>query len=369
MLSTELLAVRRKRLAKNLENSNLDAVAIVPGANLYFLTGLDLHLMERPTVLIFFADGSMRAVIPALEKARWQTAMNEVATEYWQDCDGFDDAFAKAAQSVGPARIGVEGQRMRVFEYQALLRGFSDSTLVDAERTIADLRLCKDEFELSLMEKAIRISERVLSRVVESLHQGLSEREVQNTLKAELLKEGAEGFAFEPIVLSGPNSANPHGIPSDKCKLELGHALLFDFGASFGGYHADITRTFFCGHVSDKHRKIYNAVLCANEIGRAECKPGNTADHVDKVVSESMRTSGFADFIVHRTGHGLGLYVHEEPQVMRGNNYQLEAGNVLTIEPGLYIPNEIGVRIEDDVVVTRDGCQSLTEFPRDLAIF
>ena len=367
-LTQELLAARQKKLTDSLSQNGLDAAAIVPGANLYFLTGVQLHLMERPTVLIIFADGSMRAVIPELERMKWSAAMPGADTVYWQDSDGFDEAFRRAGLGAGRIRIGVEGQRMRVFEYQALTRGFTGADLRDAEAEIAHMRLCKDGLEISLMKQAIDISEKSLAAVIERLRPGMSERFIQAMLKSEMLDQGAEGFAFEPIVLAGPNSANPHGHPSESNKLEPGQALLFDFGASCGGYHADITRTFFCGSASSKHRDLYETVRQANALGRELAAPGITADSVDIQVTGSMRSSRFSEFIVHRTGHGLGLYVHEEPQVMAGNSYRLEEGAVITIEPGLYIPDEIGVRIEDDVVITRDGSLSLTEFPRELTV-
>ena len=362
-----LYQARRARLAGLLASHRLDAAAIVPGANLYYLTGVNLHLMERPTVLFFHADGSMRAVIPELERAKWNAALPEAETQYWQDSDGFDDAFAKAGDGAGPLRIGVEGQRMRVFEYQAIGRGFPSSQVSDAEACIAEMRLCKDAAEVNLMKAAIAISEKALAAVTAAIQTGMTERKIQAMLKTAMLDEGAEGFAFEPIVLAGANAANPHGHPGTR-RLERGQSLLFDFGASVGGYHADITRTFFCETVSERHREIYNTVFDANAVGRKTAGPGTTAHEVDARVTESMRSSPFADMIVHRTGHGLGLYVHEEPQVMIGNHHRLREGVVITIEPGLYAPGEIGVRIEDDVVVTADGCESLTSFDREIVL-
>ena len=362
-----LFQARRARLAGLLASRHLDAAAIVPGANLYYLTGVNLHLMERPTILFFHADGSMRAVIPELERSKWNAALPEAETRYWQDSDGYDDAFAKAGAGAGSVRIGVEGQRMRVFEYEAIRRGFPSAQVSDAEACIAEMRLCKDAAELSQMKTAIAISERALSAVAATIQTGMTERKIQAMLKTAMLDEGAEGFAFEPIVLAGANAANPHGHPGAG-QLASGQPLLFDFGASAGGYHADITRTFFCETVSERNREIYTTVLEANALGRSIAGPGVSAHDVDRKVTELMRSSPFADMVVHRTGHGLGLYVHEEPQVMMGNHYRLEDGVVITVEPGLYAPGEIGVRIEDDVVITSDGCESLTSFDRDIVL-
>ena len=367
-ITANQLEARRNRLSRLLEDASLDAAAIVPGANFYYLTGVDFHLMERPTVLFILTDGTMHAVIPELERGKWKEAMPSVDTAFWQDSDGFDSAFERIGASIGNLRIGVEGQRMRVFEFEAIRRGLSNSSLSDAESVIARVRECKDPQEIELMERAISISERALARTVEMISAGMSERKIQGLLMSAMLDEGAEGIAFGSIVLAGGNSANPHGHSSERNKLHRGDALLFDFGASFGGYHADITRTFFCETTSERHKEIYQTVHEANELGRNIASPELTAHDVDERVTEVLRSSPFSDLIVHKTGHGLGLYVHEAPQVMVGNRTPLEDGNVITIEPGLYRFNEIGVRIEDDVLIEASGARSLTSFDRSLTL-
>lgn len=195
----------------------------------------------------------------------------------------------------------------------------------------------------------------------------MSEAEIQGLLKMRMLANGADGFAFDPLVLAGGNAANPHGVPGER-PLAAGEPLLIDFGAHLGGYNADITRTFFCEHASDQHARIYETVLAANTKGRAVACPDLTAHDLNETVTGVLAASPFADLIVHKTGHGLGLDVHEAPQVMIGNHVPLVAGTILTIEPGLYRPGEIGVRIEDDVLIEADGCRSLTSFPRELSI-
>jgi Xaa-Pro aminopeptidase len=182
-----------------------------------------------------------------------------------------------------------------------------------------------------------------------------------------MLANGAHGFAFEPLVLAAGNAANPHGVPGDR-PLRPGDALLIDFGASFDGYNADITRTFFCQHVSDEHARIYETVLAANGHGRAIAGPDLTAHDLDMAVTGVLAASPFAGLIVHKTGHGLGMDVHEAPQIMRGNHKPLVPGTVFTIEPGLYRPGDVGVRIEDNVVTLPGGARSLTGFGRDLTL-
>ena len=319
-------------------------------------------------MLFIRANGEMHAVIPELERNKWQTLAPEVETAYWQDSDGYEDAFAKVAGRFSAGRLGVEGQTMRFFEAEVLRRNFGNALLVDAHKDISAMRLCKDAAELDLMRRAIAISQAALAHTLSGVTAGMSETEVRQTLCNAMLDNGAEGFAFDPIVLTGGASADPHGTPSEARKLATGDPLLIDFGASFAGYNADITRTVFVESVSDEHRDIYETVLAANRTGRDIARPGMSLDELDTRVTAKLRDSDFADLIVHKTGHGLGLDVHEAPQVMQGNMDLTEPGMVVTIEPGLYRNGEIGVRIEDDVVITEDGATSLTDHERALTL-
>ena len=218
------------------------------------------------------------------------------------------------------------------------------------------------------MERAIAISETALAATIAWIRPGVSEAEIKSHLVQGMLQAGADGPAFDAIVLSGAASADPHGTASADRKVAPGDPLLFDFGAAWGGYNADITRTFFVGEPSTRHRDVYEAVLAANTLGREITRPGTTLHALDEAATDRLRQSGFGDMIVHKTGHGLGLDVHEAPQVMIGNHQAMEPGMVITIEPGLYATGDIGVRIEDDVLVTADGCRSLTTFDRNLTV-
>jgi Xaa-Pro dipeptidase len=368
MKPSPLFDERTQRLCAGLRRANLEAAAVVPGANFYYLTGVHFHLMERPTVLFVAADRSRHAVIPALERARWRAAMPDVDTLYWQDSDGFDAAFQLLARRFAPQRLGVEGQRIRFFESECLRRHFVGSALIDAHEIIASMRLCKDAAEIAAMRRAIEISERAWLKTVAEVKRGMSEAAVKQMLLGAMLAEGADGAAFDPIVLSGAAAADPHGAASGERMIGRGDALLFDFGAAWGGYNADITRTIFIETVSEEDRAIYEAVEAANELGRRIAAPGKSLDSVDRSVTDKLRSGGFPELIVHKTGHGLGLDVHEAPQVMIGNDQLLEPGMVITIEPGLYREGKVGVRIEDDVLIVPDGAVSLTSLDRSLLL-
>jgi Xaa-Pro aminopeptidase len=230
------------------------------------------------------------------------------------------------------------------------------------------MRLHKDAGEVAALRRAIAISEAALAATVARVAAGLSEAEVRAILLAEMLAAGAEGSSFDPIVLAGPAAADPHGSPSADRRLARGQPLLIDFGAAWGGYLADITRTFFVGAASPEHRDIYAAVEAANALGREIAGPGLTLDELDRRVTRRLADAGYADLVLAKTGHGLGLDVHEAPQVMVGNMAAIEPGMVFTIEPGLYRQGDVGIRIEDDVLATPDGSDSLTAFERGLTV-
>ena len=363
-----MMGTRQDRLVAAMDAAGLDAAAMVPGPNLYFLTGAHFHLMERPTLLVVTRDGARHALMPVLERTKWESVAPDADTVYWQDSDGYADAFAALARRIAPGRIGVEGQRMRVFEAEALRAAFPRAAVVDAHADISRMRLRKDAGEIAALRRAIAASETALAATLAAAVEGMSETDFAARLMAEMLAAGADGFSFDPIVLSGGVSADPHGSPSPERRLTRGEPLLVDFGAASGGYFADITRTFFVGEASAAHRDIHAAVEEANALGRRLAAPGVTLDEIDRRVAQSLRASGYPDLVLTKTGHGLGLDVHEAPQVMIGNMTEIEPGMVFTIEPGLYRAGEIGVRIEDDVVATETGAESLTIFPRELTL-
>jgi len=353
---------RRARAATLLRDAGLGCVAFVPGPNLQYLTDVSLHLMERPTLYVLMADGGSHALMPALERQKWQAAMPRCETTYWDDAEGPEAGFAAlAARLSAKMPLGIEGLRMRAAEYRALARHLGVEALTDADPVLSDLRLIKDAVELDELRRAIAISEAALGETLDAGIRGISERQIAARLKAAMLSHGATGFAFDPIVLGGGAAANPHGDASDRT-LSPGDVLLIDFGASYGAMHADITRTVFCEHATDAHAEIYETVLDANLAGRAAVCAGAPLGDVDDAATSVLEASPFADMILHKTGHGLGREVHEAPPIMRSNTAPQRTGMVFTIEPGLYREAEIGVRIEDNVAVDEKGHVCLTQF-------
>lgn len=363
---------RLSPLYKLMKTSDLDAVAFVPGPNFKRLFTRDFHLMERPLVVIVPCKGEPVAIVPNLEMASFEPINFPGQVFDWRDEEGYHAAFAKAGDVLhflaDAKRFGLEAQRMRVFEQMALQSAFPNAVFVDAHAEISSIRLMKNADDIAKLKEAIRISEEALEATLQEVRVGQSETEIESILLKQLFAHGADGLAFDPIVAAGDNSAQPHAKARPDYKIKPGDALLIDFGASWQGYNADITRTFFVKEVSEFDRAFYETVLAANERGKAVTKAGVTASDVDDNVQKVLEGSQFAEFRRHKTGHGLGLDVHEAPQIMRGNHTKLETGMVFTVEPGLYRDGECGVRIEDDVVVTETGIECLTSFPRELRI-
>jgi len=360
-------AGRIARLREIMDANTLDAMALIPGATFRYLTGGVFHVMERPTVLFLPRQGRPVVVLPDLEAESWAGLGFDAEVLRWRDEEGYAGAFARTAKSISPRRVGVEGLSMRVVEMNALKTAFPGAEFVDAQTLTLGMRAVKEAGEAEFLRKAVTMAETALAATLAEIRIGMSEREIQRMMLLNMLKQPVQGPVSPPLVLAGPTSAQPHGHAGDY-RIKSGDALLFDFGVGAGGYRSDITRTVFIHDVSADDRAFYDCVLAANMLGREIARPGLTAHALDDAVRGHLEASVYAPYVVHKTGHGLGLEVHEAPQVMRGNHAELAAGNVITIEPGLYWPGKLGVRIEDDVLITPSGCESLSSSPRELVV-
>jgi Xaa-Pro dipeptidase len=358
---------RREALVSTLASFGHAAAAIVPGPNFYYFTGMSFHLMERPTILVVTAEGGLCAIIPEVERSLWSRSVPEADTIFWQDSSGFAGAFQMLFSSLRGS-IAVEGLRMRVREFRAIAEANPALALTDGQDLIGTPRLTKSNDEIAIVRQAVAISERALERTISETALGMSEIALKQKLVLALMEEGADALAFDPIVLFGAAAADCHGHSEGTRTLRAGDAVLIDFGAAYGGYNADITRTFFARYAAEEDRQLYAAVLAANETGRRLARPGLTASELDASVTAVMAEAGFADHIVHKTGHGLGIDVHEAPQIMMGNDIPLAPGMLFTIEPGLYVPSRIGVRLEDNVLIGASASESLTGYSRDLTL-
>ena len=256
---------------------------------------------------------------------------------------------------------------MRLLELRQIERNALGSKIVEADEILSHGRMCKDHDEIEAIRTAIRVSEQSLKATCAQVKVGMTEREVQMILNMEMLKHGADGHGFPPIVLSGPRAALPHGSAGDR-RLQEGDCLLIDYGFRVGAYSADITRTFSIGTPDPEWKEVYEVVKAANAAGRKTAAPGVTAEEVDAATRKVVVDAGYGIYFNHRTGHGLGLEIHEPPYIVAGNKTVLQPGMVFTVEPGIYLADRVGVRIEDDVVITQDGAESLSTLPRELTV-
>ena len=359
------------RLAKlnQLAAGRFDCVAIMPGPNMQYFTGLNFHLSERPTLALLPRTGQPALILPAFEASKLERS--PIPWQAFTFVDGQDplEAFqaASAALNLSGAQIGVEALTMRVRELRLLQAAAPGATCDDADSLIAALRMIKDPTEIDAMRRAIQITEDALDDVVDVIHAGMTERQVANELLMALMRRGAEGIAFEPLIQSGPNAALPH-LTSTERVIQAGEGLLMDFGITLEGYNSDITRTFTVGQPSAEFKRIYELVKQANAAGRAAAKPGVTGQDIDRATRRVIEAAGYGQYFTHRTGHGLGLQGHEPPYIVEGNDVPLVPGNTFTVEPGIYLPGIGGVRIEDDVLITADGAESLTTYDRELTV-
>jgi Xaa-Pro dipeptidase len=360
---------RLAKLNAVLRASGLEALALNPGASLVYLTGLHFHLMERPTVVIFTCDSPPVVVLPELEMLKVKELAYEVkAYPYGEKPDEWEAVFREALQALGldGKRIGVETRQMRLLEYHYLHGGAPGAEFPDASEVVSRLRACKEPGEVEAMRKVVQVAQQALENLLPSIKTGMTEKEIAGELVVNLLRGGSQSeIPFAPIVSAGPNSANPHATPTDR-KLQAGDLLVVDWGASVDGYVSDLTRTFAVGQVEEEMQTIHRIVQEANAAGRAAGKPGAPCAAVDIAARSVIEKAGYGQYFTHRTGHGIGMEGHEDPY-MRGDNQQLlEPGMAYTVEPGIYLPGRNGVRIEDNMVITEQGVECLSDMERGI---
>jgi Xaa-Pro dipeptidase len=361
---------RIQQLQTQLQQSGYDVAAIQPGPNLLYLTGIHSHLSERPLVLFVPAEGELAIVIPILEAPKAEKAGIAPTQIFgWGDGEGYAGAFQRASHALGldGQTAAVETLYMRVLELEMLHAVAPQLKTAHVDGLMNGLRLVKDDEELGKMERAVAVAETAMAALLPQIKIGQTEKYIAGLLAQELLNAGSEAMPFSPIVSSGPNAASPHAVPTDR-PIGAGELLIIDWGAVVADYPSDLTRTFAVGDISAELRHLYEAVASANEAGKAASAPGATCSAVDEAARGVITAAGYGDYFIHRTGHGLGLEVHEAPSMMTGNLQKLVTGMVFTVEPGIYLPGVGGARVEDDVVITADGHRSLSTFPRTLLV-
>ena len=340
-----------------------DAAYITRPVSIAYLTGFHAEPHERLMALVV-RPGNATLIVPALEqeKAAGQVSAAEVVA--WRDGE---DAYAPVDDALRSCvKVAVEKEHLSVLAAETLAGRAGVKEMLDVGPEIRRLRITKSETEIGLLQRAAAITDRAYEEVLAQLRAGQTELEVATRL-ASIIGEQGGTLAFESLVQSGPNSALPHLHPTSR-KLSAGDCVLLDFGAAFDGYKADTTRMAVIGEPSARHAAIHQVVLDAHDAAIAAVRAGVTSGHIDASARRVIDAAGYAERFIHRTGHGLGLEAHEDPSLDPGSKTVLEAGMVITIEPGVYIPGWGGVRIEDDVLVEEEGCRVLTKADGSLRV-
>lgn len=271
-----------------------------------------------------------------------------------------------ALEELGAENLGIEEDYLTHGEYLHYEKKLN-AKLVPYQQEISSFRQVKEPWEIEYMKKAQAITDLAFTEICRVLKPGMTEKEAATELIYCLLKNGSEGLAFDPIVVSGPNTSKPHGVPGDR-KLQYGDFVTMDFGAKVAGYCADMTRTVAIGFISDEMSRVYDIVLRAQEAAIAATKEGRTGAEVDGAARTIIEEAGYGEYFGHGYGHSVGLEIHEAPNCSPRNSKPLPAGVVCSAEPGIYLPGKFGVRIEDVVIVTLDGCEDITKSSKKLMI-
>lgn len=363
------MSIYEKRIEKirdRIIQDKLAGVILFPSPNQYYATGFRTSPGERLLLTIIPAKGEPFFIAPKLYEGQVKAESFIEDVICWKDEENPYEILRGEMEKRGlcAGKFAVD-DTMWSQQLLSIMNVLPQIWFVPLEKIMSGLRLKKTEEEIEKIRKASKIVDDVVLDLKEYIKPGMTEIEIAAFMEYQMRKRGSEGPSFETIVGSGPNSALPHYNPGER-KIGKGEFVVLDFGATFGGYCSDNTRTMCIGEPTEKMLEVYEIVRKAQEIGVKTVKPGLRAYEVDRAVRKHIEDSGYGEYYTHRTGHGLGLQVHEEPYISGIGETILEEGMVFSIEPGIYIEGEFGVRIEDIVVVTKDGCERFNNSPREV---
>lgn len=338
-----------------------EALLVVSPENRRYLTDFpssDGYLLVTKTDAVLFVDS--RYIEAAQNTARGcdeivlLTSSSEQLPEY--------------VAKLGAKTVFTEAEKLSVAEYEKIKKSLGSECIAEkTDEMICALRRIKSEDEKNKILAAQLIAEDAFDHILGFIKEGVTEREIALALDFFMLRNGAECVSFDTIAVSGKNSSMPHGVPSSK-KVEKGDFITLDYGAVIGGYHSDMTRTVAVGEVSSKQAEVYETVLSAQKKSLETLKAGVSCKDADAAARDVIKNAGYGSYFGHGTGHGVGIEIHEAPRVSPKSESVLKAGDVVTVEPGIYIPSEFGVRIEDMAFITENGCENLTKSPKNLII-
>lgn len=343
-------------LKAKLSQSNIDGMIVTNPVSVRYLTGLTAEgtLLITKQENVFITDGRY------IEEVNSRLTINDGIICYdYNDLNEEDDLnfFADCE------KVGFEEKYVTYVDYSKFLVKYRIKELVEASKFIEKQRMVKDENEIACIEKACNITDSCFLHLLDFIKVGMTEKEIVAEIVYFFLQNGADGEAFDTIVATGPNSSKPHATPTDR-KILPGDPILIDFGAKYKGYCADMTRTIFAGQPSEEDAKLYEFLLAVQKRAELKIKDGASGMEIAKGVETELQARGYD--LIHGLGHGVGIEIHEKPVLSHKVNWDLQENNVVTCEPGIYIPGRIGIRIEDTVLVKKLESRSLTKSNKNL---
>lgn len=354
---------RIEKLVVRLKEEKLDGIFLMNDSNIRYIsgfTGSDSFVIITEQSRAFITDSryteQAEAECKGFEVIRWGKPLM-----------GLHETIKEICEKYNVKKLAFERQHVSYDRYEELSKALTAVELVPSSGLVEDLRSIKDDAELNYMRKAAQIADEAFSEILKYIRPGVSEMDIERELQYFIKKKGAEDVGFSTIVASGKRSSLPHAVPCDK-KIEKGDLVTLDFGAKYMGYRSDMTRTIVVGAPSDKQREIYEIVRKAQEEASKAVKPGVAGKVPDACAREYITNAGYGEYFGHGLGHGVGLDIHEGPSLSKAAEKLLEVGNVVTVEPGIYLPDWGGVRIEDTVIVLENGIEVLTKSSKELII-
>lgn len=347
---------RIDKLRNHLSKTNIDAIIVTNPLNVRYLsgyTGSSGRLVISEDDLYIISD-SRYELQCAVESPHFKLAL---MSSQWEA------SAVEIIHRLKPSTVSFEADSITFEEWNHLSQALTDIQLIPADNYISSMRLIKDEDEISLMRKAVNIADMAFSNILNFLSNDITEKELTAEIDCELRRCGADRESFDTITISGIRTAFIHGQATDK-RIQTGDLVLMDFGARYQGYNSDITRTVVIGEPTKEQIDIYDIVLQAQMLAIEAIKPGVSGCDIDAIARNFISDKGYGDFFGHGLGHGLGLHIHDSQAFSKFSALILEPGIIATVEPGIYIPNWGGIRIEDNILVTESGYEILTQSPK-----
>ena len=356
------------KLCEVMDKNNVGAMMIGPSVDLQFLTGFNPQVCERFQAFFILSNGECFHISPQIYLEEAEKCLDSHTEIFmWKDSDIFLDAIRVASQ-----KYHLNGKTIAI---NNAIRGIDlidikeilNAKFINGHDILENLRVIKINDEIIKLREAAKIADEVMGETIDYISPGMTEGDIKKKIEELFMQKGAKELAFKPGVISGPNSSKPH-YNKDLRTIEEKDIIILDIGCKYKGYCSDISRTVFVGGITDEEKKVYDIILRANEAGEKMAKQGVIAEDLDKAARDIIESEGYGQYFLNRTGHGIGITVHEAPYIRTGNKQRLEKGMAFSVEPGIYMQNKFGLRIEDIVVVGADGPEVLNNFTKEIIV-